>query len=219
MQGLGTCFNLKVTNIGTLLKKYLLGLNFDEQMPEAYRLQTYRSRFDSKFSTESQLKLALLPPFEMDFRSISKYEEKFEEDAESYLLGVDLQEGMTFKEVDVFQGKKKILYAKPEIPEDLLYFQEGLDEFLLEVSKGYRRNLLKKVNRRKLFLPLGRFTDNSTMNFALDLAAMEIGFPLNLRPRQLILWEKSYSGWKVHNILHEFMENDGAFLQEGALSL
>lgn len=188
-------------------------------MPQAKRLQSFRSRFDTKYFDNSELRLALLPPFEIEKKEYSYCVEKIQEEADSYLFGGDYSKGVNFKEIGVFQGRKNIMYLRPQMNSDICYFQERIDEFLIENSKSYRGYLIKKSNRTKPFLCIGRFMDTNVLNFALDLASIEIGFPLRLHLGELVLWEKMKSNWNQVDSIYKFKDPSTSFLQDSSLSL
>ena len=73
--------------------EYFIGLTFHQSSIHYKKIDSFRSRFDSKYSVSKLLQMTLFPPFHIDFKNTrSKLYKEFikylhDEGYENYLMG------------------------------------------------------------------------------------------------------------------------------------
>ena len=69
-----------------MVTKLFLGLTFFSDNSFAKNIESYRSRFDSKYQTNPYLHLPIVPPFEIEVTEVKKLKDELVEELESFYL-------------------------------------------------------------------------------------------------------------------------------------
>ena len=187
-----------------------IGLTFNQNYLQFKKIDSFRKRFDEKYSRSHILQMTLMPPFRFESYStanINRFVEEMAEDLEDHMAGLDDPLAVNFNGFDFQTGKKGVLFLKPTIPVDLFHCQETLSESVKEFGGAFskHKNLGRShANDLQTFLPIGRFTDMSLLSLAVDKARLEFTAPFKLSARDLTLFEKTPGHWIPRKILHTF---------------
>ncbi len=185
------------------LLEYFIGLTFDPNSIHYNKIESFRKRFDSKFSKASSLQLTLLPPFSVDFTNndeLNNFTEDLADLLDSHLQGIDDISQVEFNGITFSMGKKGVLALTPKISPDLLHCQESLYYFLKENGARFK----KTKNASNPLLPIGRFDFIDLLESAIETAKIEFSSPFVMNGFNVILYEKSPQQWVSKNILFEF---------------
>lgn len=191
--------------------KHFIGLTFYPNYLQFKKIDSFRRRFDWKYSRSTTLQMTVLAPFELTLDSKQKYHsfiEHLEEDIDTHLSGIDEPLNVAFNGFDFQQGNKPTLYLKPDLPIDIGYCVESLTDLI----KDFGGQFNKKRNRKdddlipKTVLPIGRFLDEMMLGAAIDTARIEFSSPFQLMARDLTLFEKVPGQWIAKKKLFTFSD-------------
>jgi hypothetical protein len=197
-----------------------IGLTFRQNYLQFKKIDSFRRRFDEKYSRSHLLQMTLMPPFRLEeftFQGIHKFVEEMADDLDGQLLGMEPPLQVDFNGFDFIAGKKGVLFLKPTIPIDLFHCQESLQESIKIFGGSFskQKNLGKSFyNDLQTFLPIGRFTDMSLLSQAVDKARLEFSDPFKLMARDITLFEKTPGQWLPRRILYTFPVHDEETLEE-----
>lgn len=203
-----------------------IGLTFRQNYLQFKKIDSFRRRFDEKYSRSHILQMTLMPPFRLEtftLQGINEFVEELAEDMEGQLLGMETPLEVDFNGFDFIAGKKGVLFLKPTIPIDIFHCQESLKESI-KIFGGIfnkHKNLGKSYyNDLQTFLPIGRFTDMDLLSQAVDKARLEFAGPFKLTARDITLFEKTPGQWLPRKILYTFPDHDEeAELEESDFSI
>lgn len=196
--------------------KLFLGLTFFPNNSFAKNIESFRSRFDTKFQTNPYLHLPIVPPFEIDVVDLKKLQQELVEELESFFFENTAHHVLKFTGLDVSEYKKnKILYLNPEIEEELALCQESL----FSICKSYLADREKKMKDKKTFLTIGRFSDPLELHAAIDLAKKEFQEITALSYESICLFSKNNGIWYREADLVSFEKPDHTFLHSTIVSL
>ena len=182
--------------------KYFIALTFAESYLHFKNLNSFRQRFDSKYSYSPKLQMTILPPFNCDEKNMENVIEVMVDSIEDIFLGLDDIQETFFHTIGCFY-KKNVLYLLPRIDENIFHAQEHLFKTLRDEKVTFKRS----KNPYDLFMPLGRFNCNDELNFAMDCGHEEISLPFTLVNRSISLFKNDGKKWIPIKELFSF-END-----------
>lgn len=191
-----------------------IGLTFRQNYLQFKKIDSFRRRFDEKYSRSHILQMTLMPPFKLEDRtypSIDQFVEEMADDLDGQLMGMEPPLEVDFNGFDFIAGKKGILFLKPTIPVDIFHCQESLQESIKIFGGSFNKhkNLGKSFyNDLQTFLPIGRFTDMGLLSQAVDKARLEFSGPFKLTARDITLFEKTPGQWLPRRILYTFPVHD-----------
>lgn len=197
-----------------------IGLTFRQNHLLYKKIDSFRKRFDEKFTRSDILQMTLIPPFKMD--GITMFElqdiiEDLSDDLDTHLSCCDIPCEVDFNGFDFQSGRKGIVFLKPSIPVDIFHCQENLSESV----KGHggvfnkHKNLAKSFsNDLQTFLPIGRSTDMELLKQAVDKAQIEFAQPFSLTAKDVVLFEKLPGQWIPRRVLFSFAETGENFQNE-----
>ncbi|MGE3611460.1 MAG: 2'-5' RNA ligase family protein [Bacteriovoracaceae bacterium] len=198
-----------------MLTKFFLGLTFYPENSFAKNIESFRSRFDTKYLTNPYLHLPIVPPFEIEASEAKKLQQELVEELESFFFENTANHRLQFSGMDVHEyKKKKILYLNPLIEEELSYCQESL----FSICQSYITDREKKLKDSKTFLTIGRFQDVLELHSAIDLAKREFQEFTSLPYESFCLFSKNNGNWYREADLQSF-EKPSSFLQSSNLSI
>ena len=190
--------------------EYFIGLTFHQSSIHYKKIDSFRSRFDSKYSVSKLLQMTLLPPFHIDFKNnqdSNNFQEDLREVLEGHLYGLDDLAQIEFNGISFSMGKKGVLSLTPKISPDFLHCQESLHD-LLKDSGAY---FLKTKNNANTVLPIGRFDFSDQLENAIEIAKVEFSTPFVLHGEKFILFEKTPTLWVPKINLYDFKFKDHFF--------
>ncbi len=183
--------------------EYFIGLTFDPSSIHYKKIESFRKRFDSKFTKADVLQLTLLPPFTIDFQNREEeknFIEGLTDILDGHLYGLSEISQMEFNGITFSMGKKGVLSLTPIISPDILHCQESLYSFLKEYGVKFSKN----KNASNPLLPIGRFDYVDMMEGAIETAKIEFSSPFVLLTQSFMLFEKTPKEWKTKNNLFDF---------------
>jgi hypothetical protein len=197
--------------------KLFVGLTFYSDNSFAKNIDSFRSRFDSKYQTNPYLHLPIVPPFEIEVTEVKKLKAELVEELESFYFENTEHHLLHFSGLDVHEYKKnKILYLKPLIEEELALCQESL----FSICQSYITDREKKMKAdQKTFLTIGRYQDGPEIHSAIDLARKEFQEITALPYESICLFSKNNGIWYREADLVTFDKPSNKFLQSTTLSL
>ena len=197
--------------------KLFLGLTFFSDNSFAKKIESYRSRFDSKFQTNPDLHLPIVAPFEIEVTEVKKLKQELVEELESFYFENTQNHLMNFTGLDVQEHKKnKILYLKPMVDEELALCQESL----VDICKSYITDRNQKLkDSKKTFLTIGRYQDPIELHSSIDLAKIEFQEFTTLPFQSICLFSKNNGIWYREEDLVSFDRPQNALLQTGNISI
>lgn len=150
--------------------KLFLGLTFYPENSFAKNVESFRSRFDTKYQSNPYLHLPIVPPFEIEVTDMKQLQQELVEELESFFFENTQNHTLKFTGLDVKEHKKnKLLYLNPVLGEELLYCQESL----FSICQSYIHEHDKKLKDKKTFLTIGRFIGDLDLHSSIDLARKE----------------------------------------------
>jgi len=191
--------------------EYFIGLTFDPGSIHHQKVESFRSRFDTKFGKNENLQLTILPPFSVDFRSNQEaedFEEELQELLEGHLYGLTEISQIEFNGITFSVGKKGVISLTPIISPDIIHCHESLYFFLKEYGVKFKNNSSSAL---KPLLPIGRFDLIDHMGPAIETAKMEFSSPFVMDAMSFVLFEKTPKEWKAKNNLFDFELRDHFF--------
>jgi hypothetical protein len=197
--------------------KFFLGLTFYPDNSFSKNIESFRSRFDSKYQTNPYLHLPIVPPFEIEVTEIKKLQQELVEELESFFFENTANHVLKFSGLDVHEYKKnKILYLNPIIEEELALCQESV----FAICQSYISDREKKMkDTKKTFLTIGRFQDSPDLHLSIDQARREFQEFTSLAYQSICLFSKNNGTWYREADLVSFEKPDVSFLQSTVASL
>lgn len=197
--------------------KLFVGLTFYPDNSFAKNIESFRSRFDSKYQTNPDLHLPIVAPFEIEVTEVKKLKQELVEELESFYFENTAHHALGFSGLDVQEHKKnKILYLKPTIEEELSLCQESL----VSICKSYITDREKKIkDSKKTFLTIGRFSDPIELHSSIDLAKSEFQEFTALPYQSICLFSKNNGIWYREADLISFDRPTNAFLHSSNISI
>ena len=198
-----------------MLTKLFVGLTFYSDNSFSKNIESFRSRFDSKYQSNPYLHLPLVPPFEMEANEVKTLKSELIEELESFYFENTSHHTMKFTGIDVHEYKKnKILYINPAIDEELTLCQESL----FSICKSYvDRN--KRMKDKKTFLTIGRYQEVFDLHSAIALAQREFHEFATLPFESICLFSKNNGTWYREADLITFDRPESSLLQNSQAGL
>lgn len=191
--------------------KLFLGLTFYPDNSFSRNIDSFRSRFDTKYQSNPYLHLPIVPPFEIDVTEVKKLQQELVEELESFYFENTAHHLLRFNGLDVHEYKKnKILYLNPIIDEELSLCQESV--FAICQSYIFDREKRMKDNT-KTFLTIGRFQDSPDLHCSIEQAKKEFQEFTALAYQSICLFSKNNGIWYREADLVTFEKPDVSFLQ------
>jgi hypothetical protein len=197
--------------------KFFLGLTFYPDNSFSKNIESFRSRFDTKYQTNPYLHLPIVPPFEIEVTEVKKLQQELVEELESFFFENTANHVLKFAGLDVHEYKKnKILYLNPIIEEELALCQESV----FAICQSYISDREKKMKEdKKTFLTIGRFQDSPDLHLSIDQARREFQEFTALAYQSICLFSKNNGTWYREADLVTFEKPDVSFLQSTVASL
>jgi hypothetical protein len=197
--------------------KYFLGLTFYPDNSFSKNIESFRSRFDTKYLTNPYLHLPIVPPFEIEVTETKKLQQELVEELESFFFENTSNHMLPFSGLDVYEYKKnKILYLNPVMNEELSLCQESV----FAICQSYISEREKKMkDSKKTFLTMGRFQESLDLHNAIELARKEFQEFTALAFQSICLFSKNNGIWYREADLVSFEKPDVSFLQSTGPSL
>jgi hypothetical protein len=191
--------------------KYFLGLTFYPDNSFSKNIESFRSRFDTKYQTNPYLHLAIVAPFEVEVTEAKKLQQELVEELESFFFENTAHHALPFSGLDVHEYKKnKILYLNPIFDEEFSLCQESLTA----ICQSYVTDREKRIKEtKKTFLTIGRFQDPIELHSGIDLAKKEFQEFTALAYQSICLFSKNNGIWYREADLVSFEKPDVSFLQ------
>lgn len=201
--------------------QFFVGLTFRPNFIHYQKIDSFRSRFDEKFSRANHNQLTLIPPFEIPQLSKNDYQNFCEEFAEGFENQLDFLDDVhliTFDALDFQAGEKHLLSLKPRLPIDLSYALEQSEELLKSYGVTNKQKLKKDPENldgtHHIYFPLAQFDSTDELQLALQEAKTEFIFPFQLHMKELVLFERMGDDWRSAHHLFQFKESHSQFEQE-----
>jgi hypothetical protein len=199
-----------------MLSKLFVGLTFYPDNSFAKNIESYRSRFDSKYQTNPYLHLPIVPPFEIEVTEVKKLKDELVEELESFYFENTAHHVLNFTGLDVHEYKKnKILFLNPQIEEELALCQESL----FAICQSYITDREKRLKSSKSFLTIGRYTDSPDLHASIELARQEFQEFTSLPFESICLFSKNNGIWYREADLVSFDKPTNTFLQSSPVSI
>lgn len=198
--------------------KYFLGLTFYPDNAFSKNIESFRTRFDSKYQTNSELYLPIVPPFEVEVTETKKLKQELVEELESFFFENTANHTLSFSGIDVHEYKKnKILYLNPVMDEEFLLCQESL----FDICQSYISDREKKMKdaSKKTFLTIGRYSDPIELHNSIEQARNEFQEFTALAYKSICLFSKNNGIWYREADLVSFEKPDISFLQSTPVSV
>lgn len=197
--------------------KYFLGLTFYPDNSFSKNIESFRSRFDTKYQTNPYLHLAIVPPFEVEVTEAKKLQQELVEELESFFFENTANQVMKFSGIDVHEYKKnKILYLNPVFSEEFSLCQESL----FAICQSYITDREKKMKAsQKSFLTIGRYQDSFNLHSSIEMAKNEFQEFTALAFQSICLFTKNNGIWYREADLISFEKTNVSFLQSTVASI
>jgi hypothetical protein len=197
--------------------KLFVGLTFYQNNSFAKNIESFRTRFDTKFQSNPYLHLPIIPPFEIEVTEVKKLKAELLEELESFFFENTANHSLGITGLDVQEHKKnKILYLHPLMDEDLQFCQESL----FAICQSYITDREKKLkDTKKTFLTIGRFQDPLELHTSIDIARKEFQEFTTLAYESICLFSKSNGIWYREEDLVSFDRPSDELLQSSRVSL
>lgn len=190
--------------------KLFVGLTFFPENSFAKNIESFRSRFDSKFQNTPYLHLPIIPPFEVEVTEVKKLQQELVEEVESFFFENTANHTLKFTGIDVHEYKKnKLLYLNPVIEEELAFCQESL----FSICQSYISDREKRIKDKKTFLTIGRYNEILDLHLAIDLARKEFSEFTSLPFESISLFSKNNGMWYREAALMSFEKPEDTLLQ------
>lgn len=187
-----------------------IGLTFNPGSIHHTKIESFRKRFDSKYTKGEQLQLTVLPPFTIDFKrpeEMKNFMEELSDLLEGHLHGLTEASQVEFNGITFSMGKKGVLSLTPIISPDLLHCQESLYHFLKEEGAKFK----KTKNALNPLLAIGRFDFFDQLESAIETAKIEFSSPFVMNAKSFVLFEKTPQQWVAKNNLFDFEDRNHFF--------
>lgn len=196
--------------------KYFLGLTFYPDNSFSKSIESFRSRFDSKYQTNPYLHLPIVPPFEVEVTEAKKLQQELVEELESFFFENTENHLLKFSGLDVHEYKKnKILYLNPIMDEEFSLCQESV----FDICQSYITDREKKLKDKKTFLTIGRYHESQELHASIELAKKEFQEFTALAFKSICLFSKNNGTWYQEADLVTFEKPDVSFLQSTIASV
>jgi 2'-5' RNA ligase len=197
--------------------KYFLGLTFYPDNSFSKNIESFRSRFDTKYQSNPYLHLAIVPPFEVDGTEAKKLQQELVEELESFFFENTANQVMNFSGIDVHEYKKnKIIYLNPVFSEEFSLCQESL----FAICQSYNTDREKKMKEsQKTFLTIGRYQDSFNLHSSIEMAKNEFQEFTSLAFQSICLFSKNNGIWYREADLISFEKPNVSFLQSTVASI
>ena len=205
--------------------QFFIGLTFNQSQLQFKKVDSFRKRFDDKYSCSHLLQMTLLPPFKLEGLSPAMFENMvndLSDDIDGQFCGIESDLKVEFNGFDFVTGRNGMIFLKPTLPVDLYHCQEAIQGVLKELgatSKKHKNLARCSLNDLQTFLPIGRFDDMDLMNVAVNKAKIEFDGPFTLSAKSLVLFEKTPTQWLPLRILHSFQKNKSTLNSDESFSL
>jgi len=193
------------------MSRYLIALTFAPGYLQYQRLDQYRKRFCQRpISSQIQLHLGLIPPFNADEHLLKKELIDLSEDLHDAMDGIEDGGHVLLSSPDLSHNQRPMISLKATLSDDLYHLQETLIDHLKECQVEFKRSKLEtkifaKNSRLKLvddqaldtILILARFGQNHIIiNDALELAKSQFQNPFIIFADTITLFEKINGSWR-----------------------
>lgn len=198
-----------------MVTKLFVGLTFYADNSFSKNIESFRSRFDSKFQSNPYLHLPIVPPFEIEANQVKTLKAELIEELEAFYFENTAYHTMRFTGLNVHEYKKnKILYLNPTLDEEFSLCQESL----FSICKSYvDRN--KRMKDKKAFLTIGRCHEVFDLHSAIELAQREFHEFTALPFESICLFSKNNGNWYREADLVSFERPSTNLLQKSHVSL
>ncbi len=196
--------------------KLFLGLTFYPENSFAKNIESFRSRFDTKYQNNPYLHLPIVPPFEVEVTDMTQLQQELVEELESFFFENTQNHALKFTGLDVKEHKKnKFLFLNPILGEELLFCQESL----FSICQSYIHEHDKKLKDKKTFLTIGRFIGDLDLHSSIDLAQKEFQEFTALPYQSICLFSKNNGVWYREADLMSFERPVDTLLQSSLVSI
>lgn len=197
------------------MTKLFVGLTFYSDNSFSRNIESFRSRFDSKYQSNPYLHVPIVPPFEIEPSQLKTLEDELIEELECFYFENVSNHTLKFTGLNVHEYKKnKILYINPVVDEELSMCQESL----FSICKSYvDRN--KRMKDKKSFLTIGRYHEVLDLHMAIELAQKEFHEFTALPFESICLFSKNNGNWYREADLVSFDRPSTNLLQKSEASL
>jgi hypothetical protein len=197
--------------------KLFVGLTFFPENSFAKNIDSFRSRFDTKYQTNPYLHLPIIPPFEVEVTELRQLQQELVEELEAFFFENVEGHRLQFTGIDVHEYKKnKLLYLNPVIEEELAFCQESL----FSICQSYISDREKRLkDNTKTFLTIGRYSDSPDLHSSIDLARREFQEFTSLPFESICLFSKNNGTWYREADLVTFNRPSDTFLQSAPVSI
>mgnify|MGYP003665518063 CR=1 FL=1 len=181
--------------------RYFIGLTFYPNYLQFKKIDSFRRRFDWKYERSNVLQMTILPPFQLNFsnqKALGGFTDTLVEEMETHLMGLEGPLEVDFNGFDFRQGRKGVIYLKPDLPIDIFHSMENLEEVVKEFGGKLKKRKSPgggSLQLDKPFLPVGRFQENLLLGAAVETARIEFTNPFQLMARDITLFEKVPGQW------------------------
>jgi len=184
--------------------RYFIGITFHAKSGQAYKVNSFRRRYDPRFGQNAHLHMGIVPSFEIGSKNLEGLISDLQDDLDSYFCAEPTLD-IVFTNFDVFLGgKSNFLYLKGRCPIDLIHAQEGCVELCQKYGNIVKEGGKQEVDFRPI-MPIGRFVASHQLHFAIETLKREFEFPFSLKATGISLFEKHpIIGWVVKRELHSF---------------
>jgi len=186
--------------------QYFIGLTFQSSYLQFQKLDSFRSRYDSKYNRSNTTHLTLVPPFElpiMNKNQVHQWIEELQEEIDGQLHGLCNEDQTTFEGIDFQDGERPLLFLKPKITIDMNFVLELLESSVKEIG-GIQKSKLKRDDTDHLYFPIGRFDNFLELQTALEEAKSEFTIPFQLHNKEIVLFERGPKQWLATHHLFSF---------------
>ncbi|MFA7612729.1 MAG: 2'-5' RNA ligase family protein [Candidatus Caldatribacteriota bacterium] len=198
-----------------MVTKLFVGLTFYSDNSFSKNIESFRSRFDSKYQSNPYLHVPIVPPFEIESSQLRTLKDELIEELEGFYFENFSHHTLRFTGLNVHEYKKnKILYLNPVVDEELSMCQESL----FSICKSYvDRN--KRMKDKKSFLTIGRYQEVLDLHLAIELAQKEFHEFTALPFESICLFSKNNGTWYREADLVSFDRPVSNLLQKSEASL
>lgn len=196
--------------------KLFLGLTFYPENSFAKNIESFRSRFDTKYQSNPYLHLPIVPPFEVEVTDMKQLQLELVEELEAFFFENTENHSLKFTGIDVKEHKKnKLLYLNPVIGDELQFCQESL----FSICQSYIHEHDKKLKDKKTFLTIGRYVGDLDLHSSIDLARKEFEEFTALPFESICLFSKNNGTWYREADLMSFEKPVDTLLQSSPVSI
>lgn len=188
--------------------KLFVGLTFYSDSHLARKIESFKTRYDTKHKLFHKLHLSLLKPFEIEETERKSLIEELTEEIDSFFFNVDSPK-LKFFGLEMAQAKKDyVLFLNPNFDSDFVHLIESVED----ICKTYVVQEDKYQNSKKQMLPIGRFSDGESLKTYSLLAEEEFNFQSEMVIAGISIFEKKESEWLEICELINFEKLDDSLL-------